>query len=173
MEHSKKGSFLFHLVLHVFYFPSGVIVFLPIGPQIYSCLKKRKLMTLVTTMPLDQLPGTEVLNGSLCLTAAIIPSEGHAKYVCVDPWINALITTVIAYLVVRCRHDTLCRGLEYATACHVYIFASGNKRYSTHKISFHHRTAVQLCKQQEITHRSPDPASRLSLGHPLHQLKGC
>ena len=29
---------------------------------------------------------------------------------------------------VRCRHCTLCRGLVYATACHVYIFISRNKR---------------------------------------------
>ena len=148
MGHRKKGSFLFHLALHVFYFSSAVIVFITIGPQIYSCLKQRKLKTLVTTMALYKLPGTEALNGSLPLTAPIIPSEGHAKYVCLDPWINALITmvslgTVIAYLMVRCRCRTLCRGLEYATACHVCIFISRNER-------------------------NPDPAPGLSLGHPAH-----
>ena len=110
-----------------------------IGPQIYSCLYQRKLKTLVTTMALYKLPGTEALNGFLPLTAPIIPSGGHAKYVCLDPWINALITmvslgTVIAYLMVRCRCHTLCRGLEYATACHVYLFISRNKRYSPIKL---------------------------------------
>ena len=79
------------------------------------------------------------LTGSLPLTAPIIPSEGHAKYVCLDPWINAPITmvslgTVIAYLMVRCRHHTLCRGLEYTTACHVYVFISRNERYSPIKL---------------------------------------
>ena len=135
MEYHKKGYFLFHLALHVFYFSSAVIVFITTGPQIYSFLKQRKLKTLVTTMALNKLPGTEVLNGSLPLTAPIIPSEGHAKYMCLDPWINALIMmvslrTVIAYLMVRCRCCTLCRGMEYATACHMYVFVSRYERYS-------------------------------------------
>ena len=30
---------------------------------------------------------------------------------------------------VRCRKCTLCRGLEYATACHIYVFISRNDRY--------------------------------------------
>ena len=64
---------------------------------------------------------------------------------CLDPWINALITmvslgSVVAYLMVRCRHCTLCRGLEYATACHVYFFISRNKLYST--IKFHSTTGL-------------------------------
>ena len=97
------------------------------------------MKTLVTTMALYKLPGIEVLNGSLPLTAPIIHSEGHAKYVCLNPWISALFTmvslgTVIAYLMVRCSYCTLCRRLEYATACHVYIFVSRNKRYSPIKL---------------------------------------
>ena len=73
------------------------------------------------------------------LTASIIPSEGHAKYVCLDPWVNTLITmaslgAVIAYLMVSCMHHTLCRGLEYATACLVYVFISRNERYSPIKL---------------------------------------
>ena len=126
MEHCTKGSFLFHLALHIFYFSSAVIIFITIGPQIYSCLKQRKLKTPVTTMALHKLPGMEAFNGFLPLTAPQISSKGHAKYVCLDPWINAIITivslgTVIAYLMVRGRCHTLCRGLEYATACHVFV----------------------------------------------------
>ena len=88
-------------------------------------------------MALHKLPGTEA--HSLPMTAPIIPDEGHAKCVFLDPWINALITmaslgTVMVYLMVRCRHCTLCRGLEYATACHVYIFISRNERYSPIKL---------------------------------------
>ena len=89
-------------------------------------------------MALHKLLGTEALNGSLPLTAPIMPSEGHATYVCLDPWINALITmvslgTVITYLMVRCWHCTLCRGLKYATACHVH-FHQQNERYSPIKL---------------------------------------
>ena len=56
----------------------------------------------------------------------IIPNEGHAKYVCLDPWVNALVTlaslgTIVAFLMVRCRKHTLCGGLEYATACHMFL----------------------------------------------------
>ena len=70
------------------------------------------------------------------MTAPIIPNEGHAKY---SVLIHALITMaslgiVMAYLMVRCRHRTLCRGLEYATACYVYIFISKNERYSPIKL---------------------------------------
>ena len=127
--HHRKGSFLFHLALHIFYFSTGIIVFVSIGPQIYACVKQGKLKTLVTTMALYKLPGTN----------ALIPNDEHAKYVCLDPWINALVTlaslgTIVTYLMVRCRWHTLCRGLEYTTACHVYVFISSNDRYSPIKL---------------------------------------
>ena len=127
--HHRKGSFLFHLALHIFYFSTGIIVFVSIGPQIYACIKQGKLKTLVTTMALYKLPGTE----------ALIPNEGQAKYVCLDPWVNALVTlaslgTIVTYLMVRCRQRTLCKGLEYTTTCHVYVFISSNDRYSPIKL---------------------------------------
>ena len=50
--HHKKGSFLFHLALHIFYFSTGIIVFVSIGPQLYACIKQGKLKTLVATMAL-------------------------------------------------------------------------------------------------------------------------
>ena len=127
--HHRKGSFLFHLALHIFYFSTGIIVFVSIGPQIYACIKQGKLKTLVTTMALYKLPGTN----------ARVPNDEHAKYVCLDQWINALVTlaslgTIVTYLMVRCRWRTLCRGLEYTTACHVYVFISSNDRYSPIKL---------------------------------------
>ena len=102
--HHGKGSFLFHLALHIFYFSTGVIVFASIGPQIYACIKQGKLKTLVTAMALYKLPGAD----------SLIPNEGHAKYVCLDPWVNALVTlaslgTMATYLMVRCRRRTLCK----------------------------------------------------------------
>ena len=122
--HHRKGSFL-----HTFYFSTGIIVFASIGPQIYACIKQGKLKTLITTMALYKLPGTN----------ALVPNDEHAKYVCLDPWINALMTlaslgTIVTYLMVRCRRHTLCRGLEYTTACHVYVFISSNDRYSPIKL---------------------------------------
>ena len=137
--HHKKGSFLFHLALHIFYFSTGIIVFVSIGPQLYARIKQGKLKTLVTTMALYKVPGADALNGTLPLSAPIIPNEGHAKYVCLDPWVNALVTlaslgTIVAFLMVRCRKHTLCRGLEYATACHIYVFISRNDRYSPIKL---------------------------------------
>ena len=69
-------------------------------------------------MALYKVPGIDALNGTLHLSAPIIPNEGHAKYVCLDP----------------CRKCTLCRGLEYATACHIYVFISRNDRYSPIKL---------------------------------------
>ena len=127
--HHRKGFFLFHLALHIFYFSTGIIVFVSIGPQIYACIKQGKLKTLVTTMALYKLPGTD----------ALIPNEGEAKYVCLDPWVNALVTlaslgTIVTYLMVRCRRHTLCKGLEYTTTCHVYVFISNNDRYSSIKL---------------------------------------
>ena len=137
--HPKKGSFLFNLALHIFYFSTGIIVFVSIDPQLYAYIKQGKLKTLVATMALYKIPNAEALNGTSPLSTPIIPNEGHAKYVCLDPWINALVTlaslgTIIAFLMVRCRKHTLCRGLEYATACHIYIFISRNDRYSPIKL---------------------------------------
>ena len=102
--HHRKGSFLVHLALHLFYFSTGIIFFVSIGPQIYACIKQGKFKTLVTTMALYKLPGTN----------ALVPNDEHAKYVCLDPWINALVTlaslgTIVIYLMVRCRWRTLCR----------------------------------------------------------------
>ena len=134
IDHHKKGSFPFHLTLQIFYFSTGIIVFVSIGPQLYACIKQGKLKTLVATMALYKIPA-EALNGMLPWSAPIIPNEGHVKYVCLDPWINALVTlaslgTIIAFFIIRCRKRTLCRGLEYATACHIYVFISRNDRYT-------------------------------------------
>ena len=125
--HHKKESFLFQLALHIFYFSTGIIVIVSIGPQLYACIKQGKLKTLVTTLALYKVPGADALNGTLPLSAPIVPNEGHAKYVCLDPWLNALVTlasrgTIVAFLMVRCRKRTLCRGLEYATACHICFY---------------------------------------------------
>ena len=137
--HHKKGSFLFHLALNIFYFSTGIIVLVSIGPQLYACIKQGKLKTLVATMALYKVPGIDALNGTLPLSAPNIPNEGHAKYVCLDPWVNALVTlaslgTIVAFLMLRCRKRTLCRGLEYATAYHIYVFISRNDRYSPIKL---------------------------------------
>ena len=43
IDHRKKGSFLFHLALDIFYFSTGIIVFVSIGPQLYACIKQGKL----------------------------------------------------------------------------------------------------------------------------------
>ena len=90
-------------------------------------------------MALYKVPGADALNGTLPLSAPIIPNEVHAKYVCLDPWVNALVTlaslgTIVAFVMVRCRKHTLCSGLEYATACHIYVFISRNDRYSAIKL---------------------------------------
>ena len=137
--HLRKGSFLFHLALHIFYFSSGVIVFLSLGPQIYGWIKQGKLKALVATMTMYKLPTTEAVNETLYLAESIVSSKGQAKYVCLDPWINALLTltslgTIITYMIMRCRKCTLCRGLEYASACHIYVFISKNERYSPIKL---------------------------------------
>ena len=125
IEHHGKGSFLFHLALHIFYFSTGIIVFVSLGPQLYACIKQGKLKTLVATMALYKLPNAEAFNGTLPMSAPIVPNEGHAKYVCLNSWINTLVTlaslgTIMAFLMVKCRKHTLCRGLEYAT----YMFSS-------------------------------------------------
>ena len=79
-------------------------------------------------MALYKVPGIDTLNGTLPLSAPIITNEGHAKYVCLDPWINALVTlaslgTIVAFLMIRCRKRTLCRGLEYPQPA-TYMFLS-------------------------------------------------
>ena len=90
-------------------------------------------------MALYKLPNAEAFNGTLPMSAPIVPNEGHANYVCLNPLINTLVTlaslgTIVAFLMVRCRKCTLCRGLEYATACHIYVFISRNDRYSPIKL---------------------------------------
>ena len=157
--HHKKGSFLFHLALHIFYFSTGIIVIVSIGPQLYACITQGKLKTLVTMMALYKVPGADAFNGTLPLSTPIIPNEGHAKYVCLDPWVNALVTLaslgiIVAFLIVRCRKHTLCRGLEYATACHTYVFISRNDRYFPYKIALHYWFTVQFCDKPETAHRS-------------------
>ena len=117
--HHKKGSFLSTWLCMYFTFTTGIVVIVSIGPQIYACIKQGKLKTLVSTMALCKVPSVDALNGTLPLSAPIIPNEGHAKYVCLDPWINALVTlaslgTIVAFLMIRCRKRTLCR----ARICH-------------------------------------------------------
>ena len=114
IEHHGKGSSLFHLALHIFYFSTGIIVFVSLGPQLYACINQGKLKTLVATMAMYKLPNAEAFNGTLLMSALIVPNEGHAKYVCLNPWINTLVTlaslgTIVAFLMVRCRKRTLCR----------------------------------------------------------------
>ena len=41
--HHGKGSFLFHLALHIFYFSTRIIVFVSLDPQVYACIKQGKL----------------------------------------------------------------------------------------------------------------------------------
>ena len=164
--HHKKGSFLFHLALHIFYFTTGIVVIVSVGPQIYACIKQGKLKTLVATMALYKLPSIDA-NGTLPWSAPITPNEGHAKYVCLDPWINALVTlaslgTIIAFLIVRCRKHTLCRGLEYATACHIYVFISRNDRYSPIKL----RSTTGLLYNFVTNQRMPIEALELHRGCP-------
>ena len=74
--HHKKGSFLFHLALHIFYFSIGIIVLVSIGSQLYACIKQGKLKTLVATMALYKVPGVDALNGTLPLSAPLYPMKG-------------------------------------------------------------------------------------------------
>ena len=60
--HHKKESFLFHLALHIFYFTTGIVVIISVGPQIYACIKQGKLKTLVTMMALYKVPRIDALN---------------------------------------------------------------------------------------------------------------
>ena len=165
--HHKKGSFLFHLDLHIFNFSTEIIVFVSIGPQIYACIKQGKLKTLVATMALYKVPSVNALNGTLPLSSPIIPNEGHAKYVCLDPWVNALVTlaslgTIVAFLMVRCRKRTLCRGLEYATACIIHVFISRNDRYFPIKL----HSTTDLLYNLVTNQRLPIEAIELHRGCP-------
>ena len=40
IEHHGKGSFLFHLALHIFYFSTGIIVFVSLGPSFMPASSK-------------------------------------------------------------------------------------------------------------------------------------
>ena len=97
----------------------------------------------------------------------LCPPPLYPKYVGLDPWVNALVTlaslgTIVAFLMVRCRKHTLCRGLEYATACHLYVFISRNDRYSP----------IKLCSTTGLLHnfvtnqRLPIEAIELHRGCP-------
>ena len=124
-------------------------------------LSRASSKTLVTTMALYKLPGTD----------ALVPNDKHAKYVCLDPWINALVTlaslgTIVTYLMVRCRWRTLCRGLEYTTACHVYVFISSNDRYSQIKL----RSVTGLLYNFVTNQRLPMESLELHKGCPWDNL---
>ena len=173
VEHHEKGSFLFHLALHIFYFSTGIIVFVSLGLQLYACIKQGRLKILVATMALYKLPNAEAFNGTLPMSAPIVPNEGHAKYVCLNPWIDTLVTlaslvTIVAFLMVKCRKCTLCRGLEYATACHIYVFISRNNRYSIKLL--HYRFIVQFYDKPETAHGSPRIAQGMPMGQHAHKL---
>ena len=170
--HLGKGSFLFHLALHIFYFSSGVIVFLSIGPQIYAWIKQGKLKALVASMALYKLPTTEAVNDTLYMAEFLVSTKGQAKYVCLDPWINALLTlaslsTIITYMIMRCRKCTLCRGLEYATACHIYVFISKNERYSPIKLC----STTGLLYNFVTSQKLPMEALELNRGCPWDSLR--
>ena len=122
-------------------------------------------------MALYKMPNAEALNGTLPLSTPIIPNEGHAKYVCLDPWINALVTlaslgTIVAFLMVRCRKRTLCRGLEYATVCHIYVFISRNDRHSPIKL----HSTTGLLYNFVTNQRLPMEAIELHKGCPLDSM---
>ena len=170
--HLRKGSFLFHLALHIFYFSSGIIVFLSIGPQIYGWIKQGKLKALVATMTMYKLPTTEAVNETLYLAESLVSSKGQAKYVCLNPWINALLTlaslgTIIAYMIMRCRKRTLCKGLEYASACHLYVFISKNERYSPIKL----HSTTGLLYNFVTNHKIPMESLELHRGCPWDSLR--
>ena len=170
--HLGKGSFLFHLALHIFYFSSGVIFFLSIGPQIYAWIKQGKLKALVASMALYKLPTIEAVNKTLYMAEFLVSTKGQAKYVCLDPWINALLTlaslsTIITYMIMRCRKCTLCRGLEYATACHIYVFISKNERYSPIKL----HSTTGLLYNFVTSQKLPMEALELNRGCPWDSLR--
>ena len=123
-------------------------------------------------MALYKVPGADAFNGTLPLSAPLIPNEGHAKYVCLDPWVNALVTlaslgTIVAFLMVRCRKCTLCKGLEYATACHIHVFISRNDRYSPIKL----RSTTGLWYNFVTNQRLPIEAIELHRGCPWDSMR--
>ena len=63
---------------------------------------------------------------------------------------------------IRCRKRTLCRGLEYATACHIYVFISRNDRYSPIKL----RSTTGLLYNFVTNQRLPIEALELHKGCP-------
>ena len=122
-------------------------------------------------MALCKLPTTEAVNETLYMTKFLVSTKGQAKYVCLDPWINTLLTlaslsTIITYMIMRCRKRTLCRGLEYATACHIYVFISKNERYSI-KL----RSTTGLLYNFVTSQKLPMEALELSRGCPWDSLR--
>ena len=116
-------------------------------------------------MALYKLPGTD----------ALVPNDGHAKYVCLDPWVNALVTlaslgTIVTYLMVRCRWCTLCKGLEYTTTCHVYVFISSNDRYSPIKLHSVTGLLYNFCDKPRGAHGILGIAQGMPMGQPEHKL---
>ena len=66
----------------------------------------------------------------------------------------------------RCRKRTLCRGLKYATACHIYVF-SKNERYSPIKL----RSTTGLLYDFVTSQKLPMEALELSRGCPWDSLR--
>ena len=54
----------------------------------------------------------------------------------------------------RCRKRTLCRGLEYASACHNYVFISKNERYSPIKLRSTTGLLYNFVTSQKISMKS-------------------
>ena len=123
-------------------------------------------------MTMYKLPTTEAVNETLYLAESIVSNKGQAKYVCLDPWINALLTlaslgTIITYMIMRCRKRTLCRGLEYASTCHIYVFVSRNERYSPIKLHSTTGLLYNFVTSQKI----PMEALELHKGCPWDNLR--
>ena len=105
------------------------------------------------------------------MSAPIVPNEGHAKYVYLNTWINTLVTLaslgkIVAFLMVKCRKCTLCRGLEYATAYHIYVFISRNNRYSPIKL----RSTTGLLYNFVTNQRLPVESLELHWGCPWNSM---
>ena len=123
-------------------------------------------------MALYKLPTTEAVNETLYMAEFLVSTKEQAKYVCLDPWINALLTlaslsTIITYMIMRCRKRTLCRGLEYATACHIYVFISKNERYSPIKL----HSTTGLLYNFVTSQKLPMEALELNMGCPWDSLR--
>ena len=67
----------------------------------------------------------------------------------------------------RCRKRTLCRGLEYASACHIYVFVSKNERYSPIKL----RSTTGLLYNFVTSQKIPMEALELHKGCPWDNLR--